>query len=111
MTTDNDNEGPIALPGAGGYSNDPRNPGAAGMPGANPGFSDPGQRQTDGNGDDPREAPNVSPPADIRPELLNPGPGWNSSRGSGPQRGAEEAATSPEDRAALDRWSLYGGSS
>lgn len=45
------------LSSRGDWSNDLRNPGAAGMPGANPGWNDPGQSALGGRSD----APNAEP--------------------------------------------------
>jgi hypothetical protein len=94
MTIKNDNAEPISPPKADRYPTDPRNPGSAGMPGANPGFSDPGQRQTGGNREESREAEDT-----------------NSLTTEGTGEEKREALTKKQDQAALDRWSLDGGSS
>lgn len=97
MTFENDGFELTSRPEPGVYSKDPRNPGSAGMPGANPGFGDPGQRQTERSHEDRHNGETATPPAAENRRLES----------------TIEVESNPEkpERDALDRWSLDGGSS
>jgi len=106
MPPKNDDVTPIRLAWGDAYSTDPRNPGSAGMPDANPGLNDPGQREAGGRNEANREShSSIDDPssADSPNDLETQ---------EGPMTLEEEqaAAVLVEDRAAVDRWSGEGGS-